>query len=204
MHIPFWAHSKKGTLYVDYMYSKKVTFCLEHISKMANFVLSTFPFEHIPKGHIPIWAHSKKSTFQKGYIPKKSTFQIKHISFWSHSKKGSVGFEQKEHIPKRAHLKKAHSKRHIQKGTFYFEHIPNHAHSIFITLQKRHIPKGNENKPIRWENLTFKVYHSLPKGLYVNPHHNIWYLCFQSQLKALLSNARALTVAAGAAAAGPR
>ena len=147
MHIPFWAHSKKGTLYVDYMYSKKVTFCLEHISKMANFVLSTFqkgtfPFEHIPKGHIPIWAHSKKSTFQKGYIPKKSTFQIKHISFWSHSKKGSVGFEQKEHIPKRAHLKKAHSKRHIlfwahsKPCTFHFYHITKKAHSILSAFQK--------------------------------------------------------------------
>ena len=92
-HIPFWAQSKEGTLQK------------EHIPKRVYSIFNTFQ-----KANIPFWSHSLFITFQNEQIHKKNTFQ-------------------KDHIPKIAHFK---------KDTFHLGHISKRAHSILNTFQKGH------------------------------------------------------------------
>ena len=98
-NIPKRAHSKKGTLYVDY------------IPKMSHSVLSTFQFELISKR-----AHSKSCTVYFDLIPKRaqkkwSTFHFDHTP----KKAQSV-------LSKKSRSKKSTSKKStFQKGTSYFE-----------------------------------------------------------------------------------
>ena len=109
------------------------------------------------KIHILKKAHSKKSIFKRGHIPKRKRAHFEFMIFYffqipkraipnrAHSKKGTF---QKEHIPKipkRAHSKKAHSKKkkipkkaHSKKNTFQNGHIPKKVHSNNCTSKRSH------------------------------------------------------------------